>query len=65
MKMRRELARGTTPRLPTYSANDRLLGPNKPMVPTAPATLNRYLLPSRRRHIGQPLDSAVNTLDLE
>lgn len=30
--------------------------PNKPMVPTAPTSLNRYSLPSRRRHIGQPLD---------
>ena len=28
---------------------------NKPMVPTAPTSLNRYPLPSRRRHIGQPM----------
>jgi hypothetical protein len=30
---------------------------NKPMVPTAPTSLNRYSLPSRRRHIGQPFGS--------
>lgn len=29
--------------------------PNKPMVPTAPNPLVGYSLPSRRRHIGQPL----------
>jgi hypothetical protein len=29
--------------------------PNKPMVPTAPTSPNRYSQPSRRRHIGQPL----------
>ena len=31
--------------------------PNKPMVPTAPATLTEYPSASLRRHIGQPLGS--------
>jgi hypothetical protein len=33
--------------------------PNKPMVPTATPALNRYALPSGRRHIGQPLGGAA------
>ncbi|MEZ4394301.1 MAG: hypothetical protein R3A48_24780, partial [Polyangiales bacterium] len=35
--------------------------PNKPMVPTATSALNRYALPSRRRHIGQPLGRQRST----
>lgn len=31
--------------------------PNKPMVPTATTSPVHYPLPSRRRHIGQPLGS--------
>lgn len=30
--------------------------PNKPVLPTAPTTLNRYSLPSGRLQTGQSLD---------
>jgi len=36
--------------------------PNKPMVPTAPASLAEPALPSRPRHIGQPLRSRGATI---
>lgn len=33
--------------------------PNKPVVPTAPTSLDRHALPSRRPHIGQPFGSRL------
>ena len=36
----------------------RAAGSNKPMVPTAPGALTEPARRSRRRHIGEPLDSS-------